>query len=88
MQLEVLNDRYEGFGFASVTVNETWAICGAWPQRESDYKAALRQGTYADLNLYYLSDLSGAEMSQYDQGITTIHEVGHWPGLFHTFEGN
>lgn len=128
MQLEVLNDRYAGSGFTFVTVsvdytvNDTWALCGAFEQCEYDYKGALRQGTYADLNLYYLSDLynnfgvlgyalypesevdeatlsrdgvvnlagtmPGAEYDEYNLGLTTIHEVGHWLGLFHTFEGN
>lgn len=103
------------------TVNDTWALCGAGKQCESDYKAALHHGTYADLNLYYLSDLyenfgvlgfalfpvsevdeaalsldgvvnlagtlPGAEVAEYNQGLMTIHEVGHWLGLFHTFEG-
>ncbi|THY09576.1 hypothetical protein D6D03_00367 [Aureobasidium pullulans] len=103
------------------TTNDAWAV-GAGSDATA-LKTALRNGTYATLNVYFLTDLAGSILGTcslpsnigpgtpdpstyigdgcmiqantmpggniygFNQGKTTVHEVGHWMGLLHTFEG-
>ncbi|KAL8678607.1 MAG: hypothetical protein Q9186_005070 [Xanthomendoza sp. 1 TL-2023] len=121
-QIAVLNRSYgpSGISFTLLgtdfTVNDRWAT----GNYDSEMKPALRKGTYRDLNVYFLSDLSGGLLgicnfptnaapgsatynqdgcdvlaqsvpggtaAPFNQGGTATHEIGHWFGLFHVFQG-
>ncbi|KAI5359025.1 Putative peptidase M43, pregnancy-associated plasma-A [Septoria linicola] len=64
-QMRVMNDAYSSFGISfntqaiDITVNNAWAAAGQGSSAERQMKQNLRQGSYADLNLYFLSDLGG-----------------------------
>lgn len=115
-----MNERYAPNGISFVQAGLDYTINSAWAadSGELTMKKSLRQGSYADLNLYFepqldylgycyfptttsgsdddfyydgctilSSSVPGGSQTNYNLGLTVVHEVGHWFGLYHTFQG-
>jgi hypothetical protein len=121
-QMSILNAAFAGTGWSfnlvsvDVSNNNAWFAMSPGSTAESQAKAALRQGSADDLNIYtanpgggllgwatfpssyasspskdgvvlLYSSLPGGSAAPYNLGDTATHEVGHWMGLYHTFQG-
>ncbi len=123
-QMAKLNAMYNNYSISFNLINTSWTVNDAWAVGAGNdmhnMKVALRQGTYATHNIYFMTNLTGNILGTctmptnispgdpssytddgccvnagtmpggpiygYNEGMTAVHETGHWLGLFHVFE--
>lgn len=75
-QLQVLNDAYEPQGVAFVEAEADWTVNVEWANDEAEVpmKTALRKGTYADMNVYWIANSQYLGYAYYPLAIDVTSE--------------
>jgi hypothetical protein len=67
-QIAAMNDAYSGMGISfrlqstDFTTNNGWAAADIGSSAERNMKAALKKGSYSELDLYFASDIPGGTL--------------------------
>jgi hypothetical protein len=67
-QIATMNDAYSGMGISfrlqttDFTVNNAWAAADLGSSAERNMKAALKKGSYSELDLYFATDIPGGTL--------------------------
>ncbi|PYI04289.1 hypothetical protein BO78DRAFT_320910 [Aspergillus sclerotiicarbonarius CBS 121057] len=73
---------------ADVSDQSSSNVLGFCTLPDPSVNASSPRSSYIKDGCNVLADtMPGGSLAQYNQGGTAVHEIGHWNGLLHTFEG-
>ncbi|RAH55571.1 metalloprotease MEP1 [Aspergillus piperis CBS 112811] len=79
---------YNGNRRTDVSGQSSTTVLGFCTLPDPSVNSSSPRSSYIKDGCNVLADtMPGGSLAQYNQGGTAVHEVGHWNGLLHTFEG-